>query len=53
MILFLLNVCHVFRLIVGVRRLLWETDVVDGSGMNMYVSARDLALWGYLHLREG
>ncbi|MDD1505837.1 serine hydrolase, partial [Lysinibacillus sp. CNPSo 3705] len=30
-----------------------ETDVVDGSGMNMYVSAQDLALWGYLHLREG
>jgi CubicO group peptidase (beta-lactamase class C family) len=30
-----------------------ETDVVDGSGMNMYVSAQELALWGYLHLREG
>ncbi|MFD1173961.1 serine hydrolase domain-containing protein [Oceanobacillus picturae] len=30
-----------------------ETDVVDGSGMNMYVSAKDLALWGYLHLTEG
>ncbi|MCD5323310.1 MULTISPECIES: serine hydrolase domain-containing protein [Pontibacillus] len=30
-----------------------ETDVVDGSGMNMYVSARELALWGYLHLKEG
>ncbi len=30
-----------------------ETDVVDGSGMNMYVSAKELALWGYLHLKEG
>lgn len=30
-----------------------ETDVVDGSGMNMYVSANELALWGYLHLTEG
>ncbi|ERN53856.1 serine hydrolase domain-containing protein [Alkalihalophilus marmarensis] len=30
-----------------------ETDVVDGSGMNMYVSAQELALWGYLHLTEG
>ncbi|CDO02971.1 Putative penicillin-binding protein PbpX [Oceanobacillus picturae] len=30
-----------------------ETDVVDGSGMNMYVSAKDLAFWGYLHLTEG
>ncbi len=30
-----------------------ETDVVDGSGMNMYVSAKELALWGYLHLTEG
>ena len=30
-----------------------ETDVVDGSGMNMYVSAQELAIWGYLHLREG
>jgi CubicO group peptidase (beta-lactamase class C family) len=34
--------------------LFWtETDVVDGSGMNMYVSAKELALWGYLHLTEG
>ncbi|WP_227522040.1 serine hydrolase domain-containing protein [Bacillus solitudinis] len=34
--------------------LFWtETDVVDGSGMNMYVSAQELALWGYLHLTEG
>ncbi|MFJ7666415.1 serine hydrolase domain-containing protein [Lysinibacillus sp. NPDC097195] len=30
-----------------------ETDVVDGSGMNMYVSAKELALWGYIHLTEG
>jgi CubicO group peptidase (beta-lactamase class C family) len=30
-----------------------ETDIVDGSGMNMYVSAKELALWGYLHLKEG
>jgi hypothetical protein len=30
-----------------------EADVIDGSGMNMYVSAQDLALWGYLHLKEG
>ncbi|GGP15530.1 serine hydrolase domain-containing protein [Oceanobacillus neutriphilus] len=30
-----------------------ETDIVDGSGMNMYVSAQELALWGYLHLKEG
>ncbi|WP_306798714.1 serine hydrolase domain-containing protein [Oceanobacillus saliphilus] len=30
-----------------------ETDVIDGSGMNMYVSAKELALWGYLHLKEG
>ncbi|MFD1453965.1 MULTISPECIES: serine hydrolase domain-containing protein [Oceanobacillus] len=30
-----------------------ETDMVDGSGMNMYVSAKELALWGYLHLKEG
>ncbi|MFD2630062.1 serine hydrolase domain-containing protein [Oceanobacillus kapialis] len=30
-----------------------ETDVVDGSGMNMYVSAKELAMWGYLHLAEG
>ncbi|KMK76689.1 hypothetical protein AB990_13655 [Alkalihalobacillus pseudalcaliphilus] len=30
-----------------------ETDNIDGSDMNMYVSARELALWGYLHLREG
>lgn len=30
-----------------------ETDVVDGSCMNMYVSAQELAFFGYLHLREG
>ncbi|MEK4627764.1 MAG: serine hydrolase domain-containing protein [Carnobacterium inhibens] len=30
-----------------------ETDVVDGSGMNMYVSAKELALLGYIHLTEG
>ncbi|WP_342558951.1 serine hydrolase domain-containing protein [Metasolibacillus sp. FSL K6-0083] len=30
-----------------------KTDVVDGSGMNMYVSAQELALWGYIHLTEG
>ncbi|MCT1904976.1 serine hydrolase [Oceanobacillus sojae] len=30
-----------------------ETDIADGSGMNMYVSAKELALWGYLHLKEG
>ncbi|AYV71837.1 serine hydrolase [Bacillus sp. PK3-056] len=30
-----------------------ESDVVDGSGMNMYVSAKELALWGYHHLKEG
>ena len=30
-----------------------ETDVVDGSGMNMYVSAKELALFGYIHLTEG
>ncbi|UTR10351.1 beta-lactamase family protein [Evansella sp. LMS18] len=34
--------------------LFWtETDITDGSGMNMYVSAKDLALFGYLHLTEG
>lgn len=30
-----------------------ETDIVDGSEMNMYVSAKELALFGYLHLNEG
>ena len=30
-----------------------ETDVIDGSGMNMYVSAKELALFGYIHLTEG
>jgi CubicO group peptidase (beta-lactamase class C family) len=32
----------------------WETsNSTDGSGKNMYVSARELAYWGYLHLNEG
>ena len=30
-----------------------ETDVVDGSGMNMYVSAKELAVFGNIHLTEG
>ncbi len=30
-----------------------ETDVVDGSGMNMYASAQELTLWGYIHLTGG
>lgn len=30
-----------------------ESDVVDGSRMNMYTSAKELALWGYLHLKKG
>jgi len=25
----------------------------DGAGRNLYVSARELAAWGYLHLRKG
>lgn len=25
----------------------------DGAGRNLYVSARELAAWGYLHLRQG
>lgn len=28
-------------------------DQKDGSRRNLYVSARELALWGYLHLRQG
>jgi CubicO group peptidase (beta-lactamase class C family) len=37
-----------------VDNIFWtETDVTDGSGMNMYVSAQELALWGYIHLTEG
>ena len=32
----------------------WETyKSTDGDKMNMYVSARDLAKWGYLHLKQG
>lgn len=37
-----------------VDNIFWtETDVVDGSGMNMYVSAKELALWGYIYLTGG
>ncbi|WP_050613708.1 serine hydrolase domain-containing protein [Bacillus testis] len=28
-------------------------DNTDGSQMNMYVSPRELAFWGYLHLKKG
>lgn len=32
----------------------WTTsDSTDGDKMNMYVSARELAYWGYLHLKIG
>lgn len=32
----------------------WKTfDTTDGDKMNMYVSARELAQWGYLHLKQG
>lgn len=32
----------------------WKTsDSTEGDKMNMYVSARELAYWGYLHLKEG
>ncbi|WP_232697193.1 serine hydrolase domain-containing protein [Brevibacillus daliensis] len=32
----------------------WYTsESTDGDKMNMYVSARELAYWGYLHLQEG
>jgi len=32
----------------------WYTsNSIDGDKMNMYVSARELALWGYLHLNQG
>ena len=32
----------------------WMTSTnTDGSQMNMYVSARDLAKWGYVHLNRG
>ena len=30
----------------------WSNST-DGDKMNMYVSARELAYWGYLHLKEG
>lgn len=29
------------------------SDSTEGNRMNMFVSARDLAYWGYLHLKEG
>lgn len=32
----------------------WDTfESTDGDKMNMYVSARDLAKWGYFHLKQG
>ncbi|MBD8027313.1 beta-lactamase family protein [Ureibacillus sp. Re31] len=32
----------------------WRTSKsTDGDKMNMYVSARELAYWGYFHLKEG
>lgn len=32
----------------------WTTSTsVDGDKMNMYVSPRDLAKWGYFHLKQG
>lgn len=32
----------------------WTTsDNVSGDKMNMYVSAQDLAYWGYIHLKHG
>lgn len=32
----------------------WQTsDSIKGDKMNMYVSARELAFWGYLHLNKG
>lgn len=32
----------------------WRTsESTDGDQMNMYVSTRDLAFWGYLHLKQG
>lgn len=30
----------------------WSNST-DGDKMNMYISARELAYWGYLHLKEG
>lgn len=33
---------------------IWKThESTDGDQMNMYVSARELAKWGYLHLKQG
>ncbi|MBP3951706.1 serine hydrolase domain-containing protein [Bacillus suaedae] len=29
------------------------SESVDGTKMNMYVSARELAFWGYFHLKQG
>ncbi|RDW19907.1 serine hydrolase domain-containing protein [Oceanobacillus chungangensis] len=32
----------------------WSTSMnTDGDKMNMYVSSRELAKWGYLHLKKG
>ncbi|MGE8205489.1 serine hydrolase domain-containing protein [Heyndrickxia sp. NPDC080065] len=32
----------------------WNTSKsTEGDKMNMYISARELAFWGYLHLKEG
>ncbi|RFA33068.1 hypothetical protein CAI16_15995 [Virgibacillus dokdonensis] len=32
----------------------WKTpESTEGDKMNMYVSARELAFWGYLHLEQG
>lgn len=32
----------------------WKTSVsTDGDKANMYVSARELAFWGYFHLKQG
>ncbi|MFS0918770.1 serine hydrolase domain-containing protein [Brevibacillus sp. 179-C 1.1 NHS] len=32
----------------------WRTsESTDGDQMNMYVSTRELAYWGYLHLKQG
>lgn len=32
----------------------WSTEKeTDGSQMNMYVSTRELAYWGYVHLKQG
>mgnify|MGYP003462730694 CR=1 FL=1 len=45
------NLVKVLR---GPHDLSWSwSSRTDGSQMNMYVSARDLAKWGYLHLKEG